>query len=564
MQLAKRSEKNSERDCQRLMVNKFGLGLPIPKSEIRVHDTFSLPVLSLTDWVTFLVRQNHWHILCGLLRPDWEREERILERFWTLYEAQFPKNPVFEKARRGEICLKRTAPCVLHGDEGRSRKRTAFLVVSVHSLLGRGTAAQRKSTNKKPPYLKMWMNYEGHTYTTRFLIAAVAKQHYTNANSKVFDDLMQFAAESCQHMLDVGVNHPTRGQFWVAVVNIIGDWPWLCKAGGLERSFSNVQKHTEKSNKAKDPKGVCHLCCAGKIGWLWEEIGTKEPSWLQTMYLEDPFKSADMPWLTLPHQPGESPSLFFFDCFHTVHLGIGKYILGSVLVLLMQRRPETNVEDRFDGLTQEYRSWCKTKKKRPYLTKITKELLNYPTSTSYPNAGWHKGELTTTMLEFVEDKFKNEDWSDCPLLALGGEAVLALNACMRMLYKGDLWLPSLVAREASEYGFRFLRRYGACARMAHTNQKTLFVLQPKLHAWHHLMVFMFRQSQQGRKAINILAYATQPSEDFIGKPSRLSRRVTTSEQASSRVIDRYLRSCFDKWTKAGLIIPPKNGPASCT
>ena len=51
---------------------------------------------------------------------------------------------------------------------------------------------------------------------------------------------------------------------------------------------------------------------------------------------------------------GGSPSLFFFDLFHCCHLGVGKYILGTILVLLAQRRPEGNTEERFEGLTADY------------------------------------------------------------------------------------------------------------------------------------------------------------------------------------------------------------------
>lgn len=551
--LAKRSEKNSERDCQRIMVSQFGLGLPIPKSRIRVHDKYSLPILSLRDWASFLVRENHWHMLCGLHRPDWEREERILEMFWSLYEVQYPQHPVFEKARQGELCLARCAPCVVHGDEGRGRKRSAFLVVSVHSLLGKGIAGQRKSRSKKPPYLKMWCNYEGHTYTSRFLLAAVGKDLYTKSNSRVFEDLMEFAATDCSNLLNHPIRHPVRGNFHIAVLNVVGDWPWLCKAGQLERSFANVQKHKEKSTNSKPSKGVCHLCSAGKAQWDWEEIGSRNPKWLESVFAEDPFKSPRTPWCALPHQMGESPSLFFFDLFHCCHLGVGKYILGTILVLLAQRRPEGNTEERFEGLTADYLAWCKRNRRRPYLSKITATLLNWPTTASFPNASWHKGDLTNTMCHYVEHRFKHEDWSDNNLLALGGEAVCALNDCLRILYKGELWLQPAVAREASEYGLRFLRRYGAGARIAQQNKQSLYVLQPKLHAWHHLMLFLLHQSQKGR-TLNILAFGTQPSEDFIGRPSRLSRRVTASEKCSDRVIDRYLRSCHHEWVKAGMII----------
>lgn len=555
--LAKRCEKNSERDCQRIMVNQFGLSLPLEKHRIPVDENYSLPVLSLSEWARFLVLENHWHLVVGLHRPNWEREDKILQKFWSCYQLQNPGHMVFEMARRGEIDLAKTAPFVAHGDEGRGRKNCAFLVLSFHSLLGKGIAAQRRSRTKKPPFLKMWCNYEGHTYTSRFLMAAVAKHLYTNANSKVFDDLMHFASTEANNMLTTGVSHPIRGNFRIAVLNVVGDWPWLVKSGGLERSFMNVKKHKETAGQARRPqKGVCHLCSAGKnAGIDGEQIGTRKPAWLDTMYIDDPFRQPLTPWLSLPHQRGEAPALFHYDVFHTFHLGCGKAVVASVLVLLAEQRPETNIDARMSAVSDDYLRWCKNNRKRAYISKLTKEALNYTSTNCFPNAGWHKGDLTTTMMEYLEDRFRKENWSD-QLLRLSGEAVCAANECLRTLYRGELWLEPCVAKQASELGLKFLRRYGACARAAVQNARTLFVLQPKLHAWHHLMLSLLYGSQRG-PTLNVLAFATQPSEDFLGRPSRLSRRVTASDKCSDRVIDRYLRACFHQWVKAGIIVTTK-------
>ena len=89
LDLARRSENNAERDCARLMVNQFELSLPIPKTTLDTgvpDDDLSVPVLRLRDWVDFLVRGNHTHILVGLKKPNWKREEAILSAFWANFE----------------------------------------------------------------------------------------------------------------------------------------------------------------------------------------------------------------------------------------------------------------------------------------------------------------------------------------------------------------------------------------------------------------------------------------------------------------------------------------------
>lgn len=50
LDLARRSENNAERDCARLMVNQFELGLPIPKTKLDTgvpDDDLSVPVVRL-------------------------------------------------------------------------------------------------------------------------------------------------------------------------------------------------------------------------------------------------------------------------------------------------------------------------------------------------------------------------------------------------------------------------------------------------------------------------------------------------------------------------------------
>jgi hypothetical protein len=207
-----------------------------------------------------------------------------------------------------------------------------------------------------------------------------------------------------------------------------------------------------------------------------------------------------------------------------------------------------------EALGQDYISFCKGRGKRPFMTKLNKESLNYPTTHCFPNGSWHKGELTTMLMQYVEHRFSNEDWSDFPVsLRLSGEAAVAVNASMRVLYSGKAWLSVSEAREAAEQGLRFLRRYRDLCKISHGEGRTLFVLQPKFHAYHHLMIYLLEGSSRGA-VLNPLCYATQPSEDFVGRPSRLSRRVTSQRPCADRVIDRYLRSCYHQWVKAGFIV----------
>lgn len=557
LELAKVKEQNSERDTHRLFVEQCGLGLPIPKTKLETSGPWSPPILRLRDWVGFLLRINAWHLVTGLVRPDVEREFLILESFWSKYKRQDPQHPIFEMAEKKELVLGRTAPCVLHGDEGRGRRRQQFLVLSFHSLLGRGLAPadrSKKNSRTKKAYLKMKPNFKGSTLTNRFLYAALAKRDYCNDRSYVFDDLLRCVANESKFLSSVGVKHPQTGEtYWIMQLGIVGDWPWLVKSGGLARNFACVQKHAVAKNPCR---GICHLCNAGRPGCPFETLGTRRPSWLATVHQDSPF-DAPTPFEQIPHSQNCLPALWKFDVFHVWHLGLGKTFLSSYLALLSELQTAGNVDSRFTQLSAEYKSWCRANSRTMFVGKISKELICWTSTKDFPNGSWHKGALTRTLMDFVEGRFGSEDFSDNELLVGCQEACTAANSMLRVLYNNDLWLNVDIAREAGELGMRFLRRFERLASRSHALGRRLFILQPKCHAFHHLCLDLLHGSERKADTLNILAYSCQADEDYIGRPSRISRRVTSGDTTSDRVIDRLLQASHAEWVKAGLVVVEK-------
>ena len=62
---------------------------------------------------------------------------------------------------------------------------------------------------------------------------------------------------------------------------------------------------------------------------------------------------------------------------------------------------------------------------------------------------------------------------------------------------------------------------------------------PKLHYFHHIALDMLRQSSNGPWVMNCLATSVQQQEDFVGRPSRVSRRVDV-RRLHRNVISRSL------------------------
>ena len=551
--LSKRDPKNGERDCHRLMTKQCRLALPLKKRYLKLRDGDpKIPFLRFRDWLSMMLLHNCMHILVGLVRPDHDREHAILTAFWRNFELQEPTHPIFERARNGEIILGRTIPVLLHGDEGRSKKRSAFLVTNIHSVLGRGVEVELRTASRKH-YLKMLPNFMGHSYTNRFLACAMHKSAYTGKKSYVFDILLERLAAELAHVSSTGVTDRFGTQWWAVCVGIVGDWPWLQKSGSLERSFLNATKHRSAAGAPRVCRGICHLCAAGQPGVPFEQVGTRHPTWRNTFLQQSPF-SRPSPFQVLPHAPGENElaRLFHFDLFHCFHLGLAKNYLGSMIALLSQREPGTSIDTRFEQLTAKYLGWCSTNGRPAHVQRLTKEMINWVSTTVYPTGGWHKGDLSTSLLLWVESRFLSEDWSDDDLLFLGGEAAVAANKFIRILYTSGVWLCSSDAAEVANYGFRFLRRYSDCALRAFQRNLRHFVIQPKAHAMHHLFLSMLEASSLG-PVMSILCTSVQQDEDYIGRASRLSRHVSETH-ISERVCDRYLQSAYAQWVKIGYII----------
>ena len=551
-ELAKCSLQNPEQTTHALLVDKLKLALPLPLKQLPLpnepgEQKPDTPCIFLRDWARFLLRTNNWHILCGLPDPDERRQEAIWTAFWEKYRAVEPMHPIYEMARQNKICLARCAAILLHSDEGRGRRRQSFLVVSYHSALGKGTRSSNARKVQKP-WLKMSTNYCGHTFTTRFLCGVLPKASYVN-DDVAFQSLLQVAASEALFMTNTGVPDKRGRKHFMVLLKVVGDWPWHHKGAGFTRSFNNVLKFARPAKKA--PVGVCHLCKAGQDHYPIEQFLTKNPNWVSTMFTEPPFEK--LPALAqVPHPQGKLENMWAFDVFHCWNLGTGKHYLGSVLALLSLREPGSNVDLRFNMLSSRYRMWCRENHRTPIIAKITKETINWTTSGVFPVGSWFKASLTDTLVDWVLDRYENENFEDEPLLVLACEAGKAMREALRILYAADFWVPAQEAKLAAQLGLKFLRRYSQAGTMAMEQNRMLFIVMPKAHALQHVWLELLTTASANDFAVNPISFAVAMSEDFIGKQSRVSRKVS-SMTVVRRTIERYLQSAYDAWVSAGLI-----------
>ena len=117
------------------------------------------------------------------------------------------------------------------------------------------------------------------------------------------------------------------------------------------------------------------------------------------------------------------------------------------------------------------------------------------------------------------------------------EGVKHVNSAISSLYRNGVWIERGEARVIAMHGIEFLRNYSQLAWLAFRSGSPKFPMQPKFHYLNHTWVELLQQSQKHRWCLSPLIFSCKMQEDFIGKPSRLSRRCNP-RSVSQRVLQR--------------------------
>ena len=508
-------------------------------------------MLKLRDWLQFMVNHNVWHLLVGLKRPNRERERAILSEFWTRFRASCPDHEMWPLVDSHQLNTATTVPLVLHGDEGRGRKRSGILIMAWHSVLGFGTTAANRVRTKKP-YLSMKLNFSKSAYCHRLLTAVLPKMY---KDEIALRDLLKCVVDDALQVMNCGVKDSSGDAYYAVCLQSVGDWAWQVKSGQLKRSYNNVEKRPPGPNS--NPKGICHQCCAGQIGQPWENFSSSEPpAWWPTLYTQDAFEGE--PALnSIPFIPGKQAGFFGWDLFHCYHLGMGKAFVASCLALASQKMDASRVEDRFALLTELYLTWSAENHRSPYVTCITQASLGWPDTGTYPNGQWSKGHITTALADFFSAWASAEDFTggtlQDTLLQLCSEANRRIHNAVSTLYENDVWLSSETALFVAGEGLRFLELYKTLATSSFRNGVALFTHLPKSHGVEHIFYGLKDAAlSPAHYHLSPLIFSVQMDEDYVGKVSRASRK-TSSLQVIQRTLQRSLAATFKHWKREKLI-----------
>ncbi|CAE7355961.1 unnamed protein product [Symbiodinium sp. CCMP2592] len=334
-------ENNSERDAHRV-ARRCRLTLPIMITEVMLHG-WPVPLNLLSAWLTFLLGRNLLHTLSGLTHPDLTRCHSTWKCFWARYQKIHPHHDIFRRAAAGEVDLSRTVGLILHGDEGRTKKKSAILVLSCHSILGYGSNVAADAHPE--PFCKQYLNLTRHTLSTRWILGCLPKTYYEcEDGDRFFQDYLDVFVQDFLQIYEKGIKAVTGEVYHFVILNVIGDWPWLTKAFGLLRNFQNCSK--QESSKAA-PKGICHCCKADMENYPFEDFVSASPAWRETINQERAYRGSPSFW-SLPKDPTDETAFLGQDIFHGFHLGAAKQFLASCLLAgLVQQttRPRAGAKD---------------------------------------------------------------------------------------------------------------------------------------------------------------------------------------------------------------------------
>ena len=393
------------------------------------------------------------------------------------------------------------------------------------------------------------VNLRGHSFTTRFLYGVLQKSLYKN-NASAFTTFLDHMMQNLYKLYCEGLNIGGRQMHFVAL-GIKGDWPFLSKAGHLYRTFLNVRKAPE-TDKSKDLNGCCHLCLAGTKHYKFEELGSS-PAWLQTTGAANPY-----PWHVLPpfleyypHVRLDAGSFFRLDVLHIYHLGVGRDFSSSSLVMLLQLYEASSIQEGLDQMNLDLKRFLGESNRQLHFKILTRELLGFANEHSFPSGHGSKAMDTPVMMEFVFwllQQYPNRLNGNRSYRLIFG-ASHAMGLFMRTLLGADLWLSRQQAQIVSDAGLHFLQCYKKLSNLCHEQRLLRYNLTPKLHCFHHLCISLQQGLEQGLSQLPIvLCDCTFQDEDFVGRISRISRRVSPRLQ-SLRTYQRYLAAARQELDK---------------
>ena len=486
-----------------------------------------------------------------------------LDSFWAAYQQTHPTHSIYDS----EIGLPTsyTVPLAIHGDEGRGKRRTGTLCVSLEAILGvkvggRPTKKRKRYTcccdppvrhanqfnqrvRKLPTHVQakvagMRTNTKGNCFLQRwplFIIPGIVYKTHPGLVMEIHD----FIGKKLRALWHEGFSGPHGRSYFGALVGLKGDLKWHTWIGKLNRSY----EHKGTVNHLP----CCHECLGGTQGVPWEDC-TSQPVWENGMFTVRPWAlppAQPPPLLQIPFDQQAPERFYRKDPFHIGKLGALRDLVGSILFWLIENKYFGHAGQLPEKLMRAFavfKLYCITEGHQPALRSFSKALFMYKSRASFPWANT-KGSDTVLLVQWLlvqltackADPLKPEDVA---MLDLMHRTATASMEYYDQLYAHGLFLPRTCAINLYLHGSRYINGFNLLAGQC-LGKQNIFPIKPKLHMWKHTLVEIRQSLESGAEwLLSPLCFNNEGNEDSIGRLSRLSRRL------DSRNVGERVLMCF--------------------
>ena len=312
--------------------------------------------------------------------------EAVLTNFWDEFLELYPTHPLQLDVLDGQTDTSLLVPLLIHGDGGRHYRKSEIMVVQCQPVLGLGTRISRKRFGDHQRR-DGELNFLGHSFSTRFLMATLTKQYYAKDPQPLLQ-LMTKISEFFESLYTQGLRvHGKTLKF--LVLGLKGDLPFISKVAQLRRSFTHTRKRKQHEH-SKELAGICWLCHAGTPDVPFED-GSRTATWMETMGINN-----DCPWdpnaepgilSQILHDPLRKPDFFKLDLFHILSAGVEKDYAASALVMLLPCFGESSQEKNLKSMNGWLAAFLKEQRLQLNCRQLSLTLIGADTPKSFPSGG---------------------------------------------------------------------------------------------------------------------------------------------------------------------------------